>query len=157
MATVTVRNLDDEVRRLLRIRAAVNNRSMEAEIRHILTTIVAQDSATSAPHHAVGPAPTTAAHNPRPHDAALAQPPGAVPADRTDRHTAADQAWEALTQRERTVTELISQGLSNRQIAAHLFLSERTVETHVGSILHKLSLRSRVAIATGHATHASEH
>lgn len=37
MAVVSVRNLDDEVKRLLKIRAAANDRSLEAEIRDILT------------------------------------------------------------------------------------------------------------------------
>ena len=140
MATVTVRNLDDEVRRLLRIRAAVNNRSMEAEIRHILTSIV-------APERAVDPAASAAP---------LDHSPGASVAWPAARHTAADLGWEALTEREHTVAELISQGLSNREIAAHLFLSERTVETHVGSILRKLSLRSRLAVATGHAARVNK-
>ncbi len=40
MPTVTVRNLPEEVHRALRVRAAVNGRSTEAEIRHILETTV---------------------------------------------------------------------------------------------------------------------
>lgn len=40
MATLTVRNLDDEVQRLLKQRAAANDRSMEAEVREILTLAV---------------------------------------------------------------------------------------------------------------------
>lgn len=40
MATVTVRNLPDEVHRALRVRAAMHGRSTEAEIRHILETTV---------------------------------------------------------------------------------------------------------------------
>ena len=40
MATVTVRNLPEEVHRALRVRAAMHGRSTEAEIRHILETTV---------------------------------------------------------------------------------------------------------------------
>jgi antitoxin FitA len=40
MATVTVRNLPDEVHRALRVRAAMHGRNTEAEIRHILETTV---------------------------------------------------------------------------------------------------------------------
>ena len=42
------------------------------------------------------------------------------------------------------VFTLIAQGLSNPEIAAHLFLSEATVKTHVGDILSKLGALDRV-------------
>jgi plasmid stability protein len=44
MATITVRNLDDEVQRLLKQRAAAHDRSMEAEVREILTESVRASS-----------------------------------------------------------------------------------------------------------------
>ncbi|MGH8960898.1 MAG: response regulator transcription factor [Jatrophihabitantaceae bacterium] len=50
----------------------------------------------------------------------------------------------ALTQREHEVLLHLSRGMSNRQIAAQLFLGEATVKTHVGSLLAKLGLRDRV-------------
>jgi predicted ATPase/DNA-binding CsgD family transcriptional regulator len=53
---------------------------------------------------------------------------------------------EALTSREWEVAELISRGMSNREIASALVLSARTVEGHVQRILHKLGFRSRVEI-----------
>jgi signal transduction histidine kinase/DNA-binding CsgD family transcriptional regulator len=52
-----------------------------------------------------------------------------------------------LTQREREVACLVARGRSNRQIARELIVSERTVDTHVSHILHKLELTSRAQIA----------
>ncbi|MFF2132070.1 ATP-binding protein [Streptomyces olivochromogenes] len=52
-----------------------------------------------------------------------------------------------LTGREFTVAELVAEGLTNRQIAARLGLSERTVATHLDKVRDKLGLRSRTRIA----------
>jgi DNA-binding NarL/FixJ family response regulator len=46
----------------------------------------------------------------------------------------------ALSEREREVLGLIAEGLSNRAIAARLYVTERTVEAHVTQIFHKLRL-----------------
>jgi non-specific serine/threonine protein kinase len=53
----------------------------------------------------------------------------------------------ALTAREREVAALITQGASNREIAAELQLSVRTVETYVSHILEKLGVSRRAALA----------
>lgn len=59
-----------------------------------------------------------------------------------------DRTANPLGKREREVAELIAEGLSNKEIATRLFLSERTVETHVYNILNKLGFNSRVNIAS---------
>jgi CRP-like cAMP-binding protein len=52
-----------------------------------------------------------------------------------------------LSPREREVAVLIAQGLTNREIAAGLVVTERTAATHVEHILNKLGLRSRAQVA----------
>ena len=53
-----------------------------------------------------------------------------------------------LTRREREVAGLLAEGLSNRDIAAQLVISQRTVETHVDNILGKLGMTSRGQVAS---------
>jgi DNA-binding CsgD family transcriptional regulator len=55
--------------------------------------------------------------------------------------------WGALTPSEARIAELVAAGNSNPDIAAQLFLSRRTVQTHVSHILDKLGAHSRVDIA----------
>nr|WP_281367450.1 helix-turn-helix transcriptional regulator [Nocardioides kongjuensis] len=52
-----------------------------------------------------------------------------------------------LTRREMEVASLVAAGLTNRSIAAQLFISVRTVEKHVDHILGKLDLANRVQLA----------
>jgi DNA-binding NarL/FixJ family response regulator len=54
--------------------------------------------------------------------------------------TATGSPLSALTDRERTVLELMAEGLTNTGIAKRLFLSERTVEAHVRHVLGKLDM-----------------
>jgi two-component system NarL family response regulator len=49
-----------------------------------------------------------------------------------------------LTDRELQVLKLVAQGLSNREVAEQLFISENTVKNHVRNILEKLHLHSRM-------------
>jgi non-specific serine/threonine protein kinase len=53
----------------------------------------------------------------------------------------------ALTRREWDVATLVAQGLSNREVAARLTISEQTAATHVKRILKKLDLNSRAQLA----------
>ncbi|MBP2056351.1 DNA-binding CsgD family transcriptional regulator [Streptomyces griseochromogenes] len=64
--------------------------------------------------------------------------------------------WEALTATERKVADLIAQGLSNPHIAERLFISRRTVQTHVSHILAKLGMNSRVEVAALAAQHTGQ-
>jgi plasmid stability protein len=48
MATLTIRNLDEKIKRALQVRAALNGRSMEAEVREIISSQIADDSAKPA-------------------------------------------------------------------------------------------------------------
>jgi len=63
------------------------------------------------------------------------------------KHRQARSGWESLTPAEVKVAQLVQDGLSNPEIAAHLFLSRRTVATHVSHILKKLNVNSRTDIA----------
>jgi DNA-binding CsgD family transcriptional regulator len=57
-------------------------------------------------------------------------------------------AAAALSRREHEVAQLLARGLSNREIAGRLYLSERTIDNHVHHILDKLGFDSRVQVAT---------
>jgi DNA-binding NarL/FixJ family response regulator len=60
---------------------------------------------------------------------------------------------DGLTAREREVVALIATGMSNRQLAEKLVISESTAEVHVKHILSKLELKSRVQVAGWAADH----
>jgi len=63
---------------------------------------------------------------------------------------------EPLTDREREVLGLLAQGMSNKDIGAKLFITERTARTYVSNILGKLGLASRTQAALWAVEHKAE-
>ena len=68
-------------------------------------------------------------------------------AARLVREVRAPDRPDVLTERESEVLGLLAEGQSNKQIAGSLFIGEKTVKTHVSSILSKLGVPSRTAAA----------
>jgi DNA-binding NarL/FixJ family response regulator len=64
------------------------------------------------------------------------------------REAQAGEGLSALTRREREVASLVAAGHTNKEIAARLFLSERTIESHLSRIFSKLDVSSRSQLAT---------
>jgi DNA-binding CsgD family transcriptional regulator len=62
--------------------------------------------------------------------------------------------WASLTPTERDVVRLVSDGLGNKDIATRLFVSPRTVQTHLTHVYTKLGLTSRVQLVQEAARHA---
>jgi DNA-binding CsgD family transcriptional regulator len=62
-------------------------------------------------------------------------------------HRNASFGWASLTATEVRIAALVREGMTNREIGIRLFVSPRTVQTHVSHILQKTGLRSRVEIA----------
>ena len=60
--------------------------------------------------------------------------------------TPAASAWPLLSTREAEVARAVSAGRSNKEVAAMLFISERTVKAHLGAIFEKLHLRDRLQL-----------
>jgi len=74
--------------------------------------------------------------------------PGWATAGATEgRPTAADPLEEPLTDKEQRILDLLTQGKSNKQIAAAVFLAEGTVKNYVSRIMDKLHARSRTELA----------
>jgi DNA-binding CsgD family transcriptional regulator len=63
--------------------------------------------------------------------------------------------WASLTPAERDVVRLLAEGLSNNEIADRLFVSRRTVQTHLTHVYTKLAISSRVQLAREAAVHGS--
>jgi DNA-binding NarL/FixJ family response regulator len=68
-------------------------------------------------------------------------------------HRRITSGWEALTPSEERIATLVARGQSNTDIATELYLSRRTVQTHVSNILGKLQVSSRAGIAASAAGH----
>ncbi|MCM3577074.1 response regulator transcription factor [Micrococcus luteus] len=76
-------------------------------------------------------------------DAFRGTAPPPVPAAATSGAAALDEDLDRLSAREREVMRLIARGYTYREAGAELFISDRTVETHVSSVLRKLQLSNR--------------
>ena len=63
------------------------------------------------------------------------------------RRRRAEKGWESLTASERSVSELVAQGLTNRQAARRLHISPHTVNTHLRHVFQKLSVTTRAELA----------
>ena len=72
-----------------------------------------------------------------------------LPAEKTDsdKPSKSTDLLSELTQREREVLAKLAQGLGNKEIAGVLFVSEKTVKTHVANILSKLDVKTRTQAA----------
>jgi len=73
-----------------------------------------------------------------------------------DRSRVGAKGLGSLTGREQEVLGLLSTGLTNSELAKRLFISPKTVENHVSSILTKLNLRSRTEATAFALTHADD-
>ncbi len=62
--------------------------------------------------------------------------------------------WASLTPTELDVVRLVSEGLGNKDIATRLFMSPRTVQTHLTHVYTKLGLASRVQLVNEAAQHS---
>lgn len=80
-------------------------------------------------------------------DQAIAYALGEATQDTPATATARDDPLAVLTERERQVGELITEGLSNKEIAARLVIAQRTVSGHVEHILAKLGFTKRAQLA----------
>ncbi len=68
----------------------------------------------------------------------------AVQSQRIQQYQEVEACWKNLTEREREVLGLIAKGLSSKEIAVWLGLTPRTVEFHVGNILQKIGVTTRL-------------
>jgi DNA-binding CsgD family transcriptional regulator len=62
-------------------------------------------------------------------------------------HSRAQSGWLSLTPSERAVVDLVAEGLSNPQIGQRLYVSRRTVQTHLAHVFAKLHIASRAQLA----------
>ncbi len=76
-------------------------------------------------------------------------------------HRRAETGWESLTTSERAVSELVAEGLTNREVARRLHISPHTVNTHLRHVFQKLVVTTRAELAAkiasrGQITHSSD-
>ena len=84
-------------------------------------------------------------------DSCVSPPPRSAAAANAKRPTS---GRASLTPTERDVVRLVSEGFGNKDIATRLFVSPRTVQTHLSHVYTKLGLTSRVQLAQEAARHA---
>ena len=77
--------------------------------------------------------------------------------DRIRNGPGADDELDVLTPQERRIPDLVGQGLTNREVARRMTLSEKTVKNYVSSMLGKLGLASRTQAAVFVAKHSDKH
>jgi ATP/maltotriose-dependent transcriptional regulator MalT len=68
-------------------------------------------------------------------------------------HSRAQSGWPSLTPSEWAVVDLVAEGLSNPQIGQRLYVSRRTVQTHLAHVFAKLHITSRAQLAADAARH----
>lgn len=111
-------------------RPAVHDAPIE-RVRDVLVTVLGDDGVDQA-----------AARG-----AAMPTPDAVALAHRRRRGPHASFGWDSLTPAETEVVRLIGDGLSNKEIAARLHLSARTVQSHLSHVYRKLDVRSRLELA----------
>jgi DNA-binding CsgD family transcriptional regulator len=63
--------------------------------------------------------------------------------------------WDSLTPAELDVVRLVAEGLTNKDVAARMFISPRTVQSHLAHVFAKLSVSTRTQLAQEASRHAS--
>ena len=110
-----------------------------------------RDSARASARSALGAerfAALVAHGSAMPLSAALAVAKGEAPAAPADAAAAPAAEAKSLTRREREIASLVADGLGNREIAERLYLSKRTVDSHIEHIFAKLGFSSRTQLAS---------
>jgi DNA-binding CsgD family transcriptional regulator len=83
--------------------------------------------------------------------------PGRSPAesDQSGRGPHPTIGWASLTQTEHRITNLVAEGLTNRQVGKEIFVSRHTVDSHMRHIFRKLDISSRVQLTRMAAEHST--
>ena len=71
---------------------------------------------------------------------------GPAPATSNESSNVQDEELNSLSDREQEVMRLIARGYTYKEVAAELFISIKTVESHMSKVLHKLQLSNRTQL-----------
>nr|WP_242670102.1 LuxR family transcriptional regulator [Mycobacterium decipiens] len=132
--------------------AAAGQRQRTGETRHKIWD-ADYEAAMAALHDAMGEADFDAAWaegSAAPFDEAIAY----AQRGRGERKRPSN-GWDALTPAEHKIVQLVTEGLATKEISARLFVSPRTVQTHLTHIYAKLDLTSRVQLVQAAAQHSN--